>query len=172
VIVMSSKVAQKSYGTEKRFLCPPPMAVFIGNSWWHEPREGGKLAPPHIVVSISGEPVPNEGTVEWSGADGSSFDPTLDVPDPSCTTFVGRAVGKQLYISEADEKRKKVDALVHVSTPKMGDEGGRSIGVFKSRPIKVISKPSKKRQSAKNLECEFLWLPPDTSHLLISPSQL
>jgi hypothetical protein len=34
VIVMSSKVAQKSYGTEKRFLCPPPTAIMIGNSWW------------------------------------------------------------------------------------------------------------------------------------------
>ncbi|KZT10953.1 LAG1-DNAbind-domain-containing protein [Laetiporus sulphureus 93-53] len=152
VIVMSSKVAQKSYGTEKRFLCPPPTAIMIGNSWWSDVMRRGeepKLCPPRVVVSISGEPAPQESTIEWTGATGKTF----DVSDPpSGTTYLGRCVGKQLYISDVDEKKKKVEALVKIMAPSAEDEPERVIGTFPSRPIKVISKPSKKRQSAKNLE--------------------
>ncbi|KAJ8457614.1 hypothetical protein ONZ45_g18246 [Pleurotus djamor] len=152
VIVMSSKVAQKSYGTEKRFLCPPPTAIMIGNSWWTDIVRRGedpKLCPPRVTVSISGEPVPQEGSVEWTGSSGKSF----DVSDPPTgTTYIGRCVGKQLFISDVDEKKKKVEALVKITAPASDDEPERVIGTFPSRPIKVISKPSKKRQSAKNLE--------------------
>ncbi|KAE9411288.1 LAG1-DNAbind-domain-containing protein [Gymnopus androsaceus JB14] len=152
VIVMSSKVAQKSYGTEKRFLCPPPTAIMIGNSWWsdvHRRGEDPKICPPRVVISISGEPAPQEGSIEWTGSSGKSF----DISDPpSGTTYIGRCVGKQLFISDVDEKKKKVEALVKIMAPSADDEPERVIGVFPSRPIKVISKPSKKRQSAKNLE--------------------
>lgn len=155
VIVMSSRVAQKSYGTEKRFLCPPPTAIMIGNSWWSETTRRGedpKQAPPRVVISISGEPMPQEGSVEWTSTSGKAF----DVNDPPAgTTFIGRCVGKQLYISDVDEKKKKVEALVKIMAPASDDEPERVIGVFPSRPIKVISKPSKKRQSAKNLECTY-----------------
>jgi hypothetical protein len=103
------------------------------------------------VVSISGEPAPQEGSIEWTGSSGKSF----DVSDPPTgTTYIGRCVGKQLFISDVDEKKKKVEALVKVTAPASDDEPERVIGIFPSRPIKVISKPSKKRQSAKNLECE------------------
>lgn len=152
VIVMSSKVAQKSYGTEKRFLCPPPTAIMIGNSWWSDVIRRGedpKLCPPRVVISISGEPAPQEGSIEWTGAAGKAF----DVNDPPTgTTYIGRCVGKQLFISDVDEKKKKVEALVKIMAPASDDEPERVIGTFPSRPIKVISKPSKKRQSAKNLE--------------------
>ncbi|TBU47655.1 hypothetical protein BD309DRAFT_987897 [Dichomitus squalens] len=158
VIVMSSKVAQKSYGTEKRcviqvfFLCPPPTAIMIGNSWWSDVTRRGeepKLAPPRVVVSISGEPAPQEGSIEWTSATGKAF----DISDPPTgTTYIGRCVGKQLFISDVDEKKKKVEALVKIMAPSSDDEPERVIGTFPSRPIKVISKPSKKRQSAKNLE--------------------
>lgn len=159
VIVMSSKVAQKSYGTEKRFLCPPPTAIMIGNSWWSESVRRGeepKMAPPRVVISISGEPVPQEGSVEWTSTSGKAF----DVNDPPAgTTFIGRCVGKQLFISDVDEKKKKVEALVKIMAPASDDEPERVIGTFPSRSIKVISKPSKKRQSAKNLECKHPFLP-------------
>lgn len=159
VIVMSSKVAQKSYGTEKRFLCPPPTAIMIGNSWWSESVRRGeepKMAPPRVVISISGEPVPQEGSVEWTSTSGKAF----DVNDPPAgTTFIGRCVGKQLFISDVDEKKKKVEALVKIMAPASDDEPERVIGTFPSRSIKVISKPSKKRQSAKNLECKHPFPP-------------
>jgi len=132
----------------------------VGNSWWSEVRRNGEeptLAPPRVVVSISGEPTPPESSVEWAGASGKPFDAT---DPPNGTTFVGRCVGKQLFISEADEKRKKVEALVKVTAPSVGDEEGKVIGLFPSKSIKVISKPSKKRQSAKNLECMWPLVPP------------
>ncbi|OBZ67014.1 Recombining binding protein suppressor of hairless [Grifola frondosa] len=148
---LDHKVAQKSYGTEKRFLCPPPTAIMIGNSWWSDVVRRGeepKLCPPP-VVSISGEPAPQEGSIEWTGATGKAFDVT---DPPTGTTYIGRCVGKQLFISDVDEKKKKVEALVKIMAPSSDDEPERVIGTFPSRPIKVISKPSKKRQSAKNLE--------------------
>ena len=134
------------------FLCPPPTAILIGNSWWSDAvrrNEDPKLCPPRVVVSISGEPAPQEGSLEWTTSNGKSF----DVNDtPPGTTYIGRCVGKQLFISDVDEKKKKVEALAKIIAPSLDDEVERVIGVFPSRPIKVISKPSKKRQSAKNLE--------------------
>jgi recombining binding protein (suppressor of hairless) len=129
----------------------------VGNSWWSDSHRAGdnKLRPPRVVISISGETTPPETTVDWSDSNGKAFN--LNDP-PLGTTYVGRCVGKQLYISDADEKRKKVEALVQVMAPSSDDGIDRVIGVFPSRPIKVISKPSKKRQSAKNLECQCLVL--------------
>lgn len=140
-----------------RFLCPPPTAIMIGNSWWTDVVRRGedpKLCPPRVVVSISGEPAPQEGSIEWTGSSGKSF----DISDPPTgTTYIGRCVGKQLFISDVDEKKKKVEALVKITAPASDDEPERIIGIFPSRPIKVISKPSKKRQSAKNLEREHIF---------------
>ena len=130
----------------------------IGNSWWTDLMRRGedpKLCPPRVVVSISGESAPQDGTIEWTSSSGKPF----DIGDPPTgTTYIGRCVGKQLYISDVDEKKKKVEALVKISAAGFGDEPEKVIGTFPSRPIKVISKPSKKRQSAKNLERPSIFL--------------
>jgi hypothetical protein len=140
----------------------------IGNAWWTESSLGrDDRRPPRVTISISGESVPPESSVEWSSTSGKPIEPG-EVPPlpssftqedissfqpnaPSTQTFIGRGVGKQLFIS--DDKQKKVEALVKIVAQGTEDEPERVLGVFPSKPIKVISKPSKKRQSAKNMEC-------------------
>ncbi|CAI2169089.1 20007_t:CDS:2 [Funneliformis geosporum] len=154
VMVLTSKVAQKSYGTEKRFLCPPPTTLILGSNWWspspHNHNVGHSsnsttFSPPKISVGISGEQGHQQGILEWISPSGNPLDPN------SCSemAFSGKCVSKHLYINDADEKRKRVEVLVNIQSPM-----GHNFGTFASKPVKVISKPSKKRQSVKNMECK------------------
>lgn len=211
VIILTSKVAQKSYGTEKRynskiksftqlnlcninirFLCPPPTAILIGTNWWtpsnaidHHPQEvldlgdGTPLHPPKLTVSMSGDVSSQSGQIEWYTVSGASVgvtghtkpqtteDTTPSHPsrfrssvDAKTSTewynnqgqellSAGKCVSKHLYINDADEKRKRVESLVRIQLA-----NGIQLGTLASKGIKVISKPSKKRQSVKNLECK------------------
>ncbi|PWY99860.1 LAG1-DNAbind-domain-containing protein [Testicularia cyperi] len=169
ILIMTTKVAQKSYGAEKRFLCPPPLVMLIGSSWWNvcpaavrpspyapHPQMPGEsdqvptvLSPPRVTINISGEPGIQDGVLEWASSSGR----LIDVGNPSSDMAIsGRCIGKQLFISDVDEKRRHVEALVSISVPGSSPVDRRLLGTFPSRPIKVISKPSKKRQSSRNTE--------------------
>ncbi|KAG0359734.1 hypothetical protein BGZ54_009851 [Gamsiella multidivaricata] len=144
VLILTSKVAQKSYGTEKRFLCPPPTTMLLGSNWWSASsppnqslEEAPVSTPPKMIVSICGEAGSQQGVIDWTAAKEDGVAPIV----------TGKCVSKQLYINDADEKRKKVEVLV-----KFMMAGDIELGTFASKPIKVISKPSKKRQSIKNME--------------------
>jgi recombining binding protein (suppressor of hairless) len=61
---------------------------------------------------------------------------------------------KTLFISDSD-KRKHINVNIKMMFTNDMRENPY-IGMFESRKIKVISKPSKKKQSVKNAECNFL----------------
>jgi len=62
------------------------------------------------------------------------------------TISQGRAAFAKVFVSDA-ERQKQVYLFAHVV-----QVDGRDFGTFRSKPIKVISKPSKMRQASKNLE--------------------
>lgn len=158
-----------------RFLCPPPTTVLSGASWWtSDPSTVGNdkdnsflhhhsnaaatsttLSPPKLTVHISGETTSQSGVVEWHAPNGSILDASSaasaasNAAMSSDTTLSGKCVSKHLHINDADEKRKRVEVLV-----KMQLGNGLQLGTLASKGIKVISKPSKKRQSVKNMECK------------------
>jgi recombining binding protein (suppressor of hairless) len=59
---------------------------------------------------------------------------------------------KTLFISDSD-KRKNINLNVKILSIN-NHQHNPYIGLFESRKIKVISKPSKKKQSVKNAECK------------------
>lgn len=156
-----------------RFLCPPPTTVLSGASWWtsdpsavgndkdnsflhhHSNATSTTLNPPKLTVHISGETTSQSGVVEWHAPNGSILDASSaasaasNAAMSSDTTLSGKCVSKHLHINDADEKRKRVEVLV-----KMQLGNGLQLGTLASKGIKVISKPSKKRQSVKNMECK------------------
>uniref|UniRef100_G1P5T4 Recombination signal binding protein for immunoglobulin kappa J region like n=1 Tax=Myotis lucifugus TaxID=59463 RepID=G1P5T4_MYOLU len=138
VRILHAKVAQKSYGNEKRFFCPPPCVYLAGPGWRVKPVPG--------QAHPAGEPGPTVcGYMGLDGASGSAaetqklnFEEQPDSREFSCA--------KTLYISDAD-KRKHFRLVLRLVL-----RGGQELGTFHSRLIKVISKPSQKKQSLKNTD--------------------
>lgn len=161
-----------------RFLCPPPTTIILGPHWWtagpDEARNTSSrtLHPPKLAIHMSGDTTAMNtaqpiqlNSFEWSTASGERIDgPPNDrsttngskgsvatstaVITSTCEPILsGRCVSKNLYINDADEKRKRVEVMVKVQLA-----NGFNLGTFASKGIKVISKPSKKRQNAKNMD--------------------
>ncbi|XP_050306644.1 suppressor of hairless protein [Anthonomus grandis grandis] len=132
IVILHAKVAQKSYGNEKRFFCPPPCIYLFGDGWRLRQekmlREGESEQAAQLCAFIG---------IGNSDQDMQQLD--LNNGKQYCAA-------KTLYISDSD-KRKHFMLSV-----KMFYGSGHDIGVFHSKRIKVISKPSKKKQSLKNAD--------------------
>uniref|UniRef100_A0AAZ3QFX6 RBP-J/Cbf11/Cbf12 DNA binding domain-containing protein n=1 Tax=Oncorhynchus tshawytscha TaxID=74940 RepID=A0AAZ3QFX6_ONCTS len=135
LLILHAKVAQKSYGNEKRFFCPPPCIYLMGCGWKKKTeemeREGcsEQEAQPCAFIGIGN----SDQEMQQLNIEGKDF----------CTA-------KTLYISDSD-KRKHFMLSV-----KMFYGNSTDIGVFLSKRIKVISKPSKKKQSLKNADLHYI----------------
>lgn len=126
-----------------RFLCPPPSTILSGIDSWFPLNQ----YTPEITVQITGEQPVHQTTIDWY-QDNSLLDPSSAISAARHGhALKGSCVSKQLHINDADEKRKHVQAHVKIN---LGH--GVSLGTFDSKNIKVISKPSKKRQSLKNMD--------------------
>ncbi|CAB1345042.1 unnamed protein product [Coregonus sp. 'balchen'] len=133
VLILHAKVAQKSYGNEKRFFCPPPCVYLMGSGWKKKKdqmeRDGcsEQESQPCAFIGIGN----SDQEMQQLNLEGKNY----------CTA-------KTLYISDSD-KRKHFMLSV-----KMFYGNSTDIGVFLSKRIKVISKPSKKKQSLKNADLD------------------
>lgn len=138
VWILHAKVAQKSYGTEKRFFCPPPCVYLAGPGW--------RVKPMQDQVHQSADTGPTVcGYMGLDGASGSAPETQkLNFEEQPDSREFGCA--KTLFISDAD-KRKHFRLVL-----RLVQRGGRELGTFHSRLIKVISKPSQKKQSLKNTD--------------------
>lgn len=139
VQIFHAKVAQKSYGNEKRFFCPPPCIYFKGKGWkkkQHILEEDNDDNPDssqiHSFIGIGSV----DQEMQQLHMDGKGIYGSKENVD-FCTA-------KTLYISDTD-KRKHF--MLNV---KLFFGLGNEVGQFHSKRIKVISKPSKKKQSIKN----------------------
>lgn len=131
VLIMHAKVAQKSYGQEKRFFCPPPCVYLQGNGW---DRLGEKLGEEYELNAFIGIGGDNE----------------MQTPEFHSNKRFGLA--KTLHINDKDTRK---NFQLECSVLYKSSSASASIvdlGKFCSRKIRVISKPSKKKQGAKNLD--------------------
>ncbi|KAK2150660.1 hypothetical protein LSH36_396g02017 [Paralvinella palmiformis] len=132
LVILHAKVAQKSYGNEKRFFCPPPCIYLFGSGWKRKQEQmerDGCNEQDTQVCAFMGIGNSDHEMVQLN-LEGKNY-----------------CAAKTLYISDSD-KRKHFMLSV-----KMFYTNGQDIGMFNSKHIKVISKPSKKKQSLKNAEC-------------------
>lgn len=130
VTILHAKVAQKSYGQEKRFFCPPPCIYLSGRGW----------------DDAASDTLP--GDADLCAFIGIGGDQEMQQLDFQTRHF---AAAKTLYISDTD-KRKHFTLSCELFYSNQAKGIHNSLGVFLSRKIKVISKPSKKKQSLKNAD--------------------
>uniref|UniRef100_H2YAM9 Uncharacterized protein n=1 Tax=Ciona savignyi TaxID=51511 RepID=H2YAM9_CIOSA len=150
VVILHAKVAQKSYGNEKRFFCPPPCVHLLGAGWKTKQRRK--------MTSSNASPIPSPSTSTslasqlgslasevclFMGVGGGENELQQVFLDPPSKNY---AAAKTLHTPDSD-KRKHFE--IHV---KMFYGDGSEIGLFHSQRIKVISKPSKKKQTVKNTD--------------------
>ncbi|KAL5535597.1 hypothetical protein ACEPAF_3691 [Sanghuangporus sanghuang] len=130
VVCLHAAVAQKSYGSEKRFLCPPPLVRIEGPFGYIRDQ---KLA--MSIVSEHGEKGPE----------------TVLPLEPSATPSF-----KFLHVTGAAKAKSFNLALEIIPPPAPGmiyEDGARPRpwAVFESAPVTIISKPSKKTAKTRNI---------------------
>uniref|UniRef100_A0A2K6QH04 Recombination signal binding protein for immunoglobulin kappa J region like n=1 Tax=Rhinopithecus roxellana TaxID=61622 RepID=A0A2K6QH04_RHIRO len=131
VLILHAKVAQKSYGNEKRFFCPSPCVYLMGSGW--------KKIKEHMKHDGCSEQ--ESSLCAFIGIGNSDQEmQQLNLEGKNCCT------AKTLYISDSDKQKPFMLSV------KMFCGNSDDIGVFLSKWIKVISKPSKKKPSLKNAD--------------------
>lgn len=129
VLCLHAAVAQKSYGSEKRFLCPPPV-VHIESPVWNMKNQQMSMA----VVSEGGD---------------RSFEQRAPFDQNLTASF------KFLHVT-GTAKTKSFQLSLDISEPSTNPDGdpaapGRVWASFDSAPVTIISKPSKKTAKTRNI---------------------
>lgn len=132
VICLHAAVAQKSYGSEKRFLCPPPL-VRIEGSFTNFREQQLSMS----IVAENGERSPEQK---------APLDANM------------MASFKYLHVT-GTAKAKSFQLSLQVAqpqTPTLTSDGAdqrasRTWATFESAPVTIISKPSKKTAKTRNM---------------------
>jgi recombining binding protein (suppressor of hairless) len=128
---LHAAVAQKSYGSEKRFLCPPPIVHIQGPVWQMRSQQLSMA-----VVSEQGE---------------RSFDQKTSLDNNMTGSF------KFLHVTGTAKAKSFTLSLDIMDPPSATGEGGgdntsgRVWASFDSAPVTIISKPSKKTAKTRNI---------------------
>lgn len=131
VLCLHAAVAQKSYGTEKRFLCPPPIVHIEGPLWDMKSQQLSMT-----VVSEGGE---------------RSYEQRAPIDHNLSASF------KFLHVTgSAKSKSFQLSLDIAEPAPPAPDGGeatgpGRVWASFDSAPVTIISKPSKKTAKTRNI---------------------
>ncbi|CCL98297.1 uncharacterized protein FIBRA_00291 [Fibroporia radiculosa] len=130
VICLHAAVAQKSYGSEKRFLCPPPVVHIEGPVW--------NMKQQHLAMAVVTES--GERTFEQK----APLDQSLN------------ASFKFLHVSGTAKTKSFQLALDIAEPPPPSADGsetgsGRVWASFDSAPVTIISKPSKKTAKTRSI---------------------
>ena len=131
VMCLHAAVAQKSYGSEKRFLCPPPVVHIQGPVWQMRSQQ---LA--MAVVSEQGE---------------RSHDQKAGLDNNMTGSF------KFLHVTGTAKAKSFLLSLdIMDPPPSVSGDGseplsGRVWATFDSAPVTIISKPSKKTAKTRNI---------------------
>lgn len=131
IICLHAAVAQKSYGNEKRFLCPPPVVHIEGPVW--------QMRSQHLGMSVVSET--GDRTFEQKAA--------LDSGMTSSFKF--------LHVTSASSKAKSFLLSLDITEPPAPNHtpedgpSGRVWATFDSAPVTIISKPSKKSAKTRNI---------------------
>ncbi|KAF7347926.1 Transcription factor cbf11 [Mycena venus] len=131
VVCLHAAVAQKSYGSEKRFLCPPPVVHIEGPVWQMRRQELSMT-----VVSEIGE---------------RSFEQKAPLDNNMTASFkflhvTGTAKAKSFQLSLEIAEPGPPPAIEGADPPP-----GRVWATFDSAPVTIISKPSKKTAKTRNI---------------------
>ncbi|TFK83058.1 hypothetical protein K466DRAFT_590045 [Polyporus arcularius HHB13444] len=131
VICLHAAVAQKSYGSEKRFLCPPPVVHIEGPVW--------QMKQQHLSMAVV-----NEGGER-----------TCELKAPMDVNLT--ASFKFLHVT-GSAKSKSFQLSLDIAEPSPNaPDGGEATGnervwaSFDSAPVTIISKPSKKTAKTRNI---------------------